>query len=63
MYPWASGALQKKPMVSFCALGKQEADTEGINPAIARRKVKERIEIGRMVDCRSGCPLDGGIAC
>lgn len=50
-------------MVSFCALGKQEADTEEINPSIVRRTVNLRMEVGRMVDGSSGCSLDGGIAC
>lgn len=63
VYPRARGALLKKPMVSFCAPGKQEADTEGIKPLTARRKVKARVEVGRMVDGRSGCLLDGGLAC
>jgi hypothetical protein len=50
-------------MVSFWALGKQEADTEEMNPSIARRKVKTRIEVGCMVSGSSGCSLDSGIAC
>ena len=63
MYPWARGALLKKPMVSFCALGKQEADTEETNPSMARRRLKARMEVGRIIDGSCGGMLDGGIAC
>lgn len=50
-------------MVSLCALGKQEADTEETNPSMARRRLKARMEVGRMVDGSCGGMLDGGIAC
>jgi hypothetical protein len=50
-------------MVSFWALEKQEADTEEINPCIASKKVKTRIEVGCMISDSSGCSLDSGNAC